>query len=287
MAGKITKLASMDTYVDSNIPYRNFGNYYALFIGKYLTNVIYRTLLKFDTSGILEGKIITRADLVLYIIRNDNPDYPKIYDVYNLQESFNENTVNYINQPAVYPLPLTRFEIRDEVNTFISFDITELFNQWYRGEFPNYGLMIKAADESLDSLVAFYSKDAGNYRYTPRVEVYIEGPVRLDDRLFNSSVENNLITSDMFEYSQVYDVSYASNYTWFVKNTGTVNKCDTVVQVSPNAVDWIDDSALFAVEPGEMVSLVPKTFSRYTRLAYRSSQPGNSTTADIYFQSHA
>jgi hypothetical protein len=72
-----------------------------------------------------------------------------------------------------------------------------------------------------------------------------------------------------------------------VKNTGTVNKCDTVVQVSPNAVDWIDDSALFAVEPGEMVSLVPKTFSRYTRLAYRSSQPGNSTTADIYFQSHA
>ncbi|MBA1335418.1 MAG: hypothetical protein HPY66_1041 [Firmicutes bacterium] len=285
MAAKITKLASMDTCVDSNIPYRNFGNYYALFIGKYLTNVIYRTLLKIDTSGIPEGKIITRVDLILYIIRNDDSTYSKIYNVYNLQEGFDENTVNYVNQPAIYPTPMAQFEITDEVNTFINFDITDLFNQWYNGEFPNYGLMIKAADENLGSLVAFYSKDAGNYRYTPRVEIYIEDPLRLDDRLFNSSAENNLLTSDIYEYSKVYDVSYVSNYTWFVKNTGAINTCDTVIQVSPNGVDWIDDSALFAVEPGEMVSLVPKIFSKYTRLAYKSSRPGSSTVADIYIQS--
>lgn len=285
MAGKITKLASMDTCVDSNIPYRNFGNYYALFIGKYLTDVIYRTLLKFDISGLPEGKIITRADLILYIIRNDNSTYSKMYNVYNLQEDFNEDTVNYINQPAVYPDPLCRFEITNQVNTFIKFDITVLFNLWYNGEFPSYGLMIRAEDENSGSLVAFYSKNAGNYRYTPRVEIYIENPVRLDDRLFFSSLENSLITSDIYKYSKVHDVSCVSNYTWFAKNTGTVNRCDAVIQISPNAVDWIDDSALFTFGPGETAILVPKIFSKYTRLAYKSSQPGSGTFIEIYIQS--
>jgi len=178
MMGMIAQLPIEDTTVNSDMPHENFGNYYALFLGRYEGRAVYRSLLKFDMPVIPGENIITKVELVLYIIRNDYPAYPKVCNVYRLIENFDKSIVNYINQPPTDTIPCATLTIDDEVNAFIKIDVTELYNKWYRGEYPNCGLLLKAVDKNMDSLVAFYSKDFGEQLYSPKLEVSFEEPLR-------------------------------------------------------------------------------------------------------------
>ncbi|WP_054870652.1 DNRLRE domain-containing protein [Caloranaerobacter sp. TR13] len=280
----IKKYTTKDTFVASNYPNKNFSNYYALFIGKYLGSIIYRSLLYFDLSNIPSGFYISKAEILLFIIRNDNPTFPKKFTINRLLENFEEDNVNYSNQPSIDVIPYTTITINDEINSYIKADITELIKDCYYGNFPNYGFLIKSLDENLDSLVAFYSKNCGVREYYPKLEIILDNPASLDNRLFVSSENIIKLTTNIYKYTQPYDVSQFSNYTWFAKNIGNTNDVEVILQISPNSTDWINDSETFIVRPNQIVAIFPKTLSMYSRLAYKSAKIDKPTSIDIYLQ---
>lgn len=284
MPALVVEVPIKDTFVDSSNPTTNYGGYYALLLGNYLGSVVYRSLLQFDSSTLPSGYIITKAELALYIIRNDNPGTAKVYDIFRIRQSFDENTVNYSNQPSIDPVSLASITINNELNSFVKVDITDLVKEWYEGKFVNYGLEMRAADETLSTLVAFDSKECGNEVFFPQLEISLEEPVQISGQRFVEASETGLTTADSFNFSQAYDVSQNVNYTFFVKNTGGLNNANAIIQISPDAVGWTNDSALYIITPGQIASIIPKTFSKYTRLAYKSASNENSTTIDINIQ---
>ncbi len=95
----------------------------------------------------------------------------------------------------------------------------------------------------------------------------------------------NVNTADTYAGSNSQDVSRVPNYTWFIKNTGA-NPATVKLQISPNDVDWIDDGTEQEVESGEAIVLVANVFLRYTRVAYRSTAPGDDTTLELIWQAY-
>ncbi len=277
---------NQDAFVSSYYPTENFGKNLALFVGKFMSSTIYNTLIKFDLSGFPSDYKINKAILSLYIFRNDQPSTSKVYNVYRNLNDFNEDTVNYNNQPSTPSTPLTSVTINNEVNTFVNIDITSLVQNWYKSIYPNYGLKLKAINSTIQSLVAFYSKDSDE-SYPPRLQIFFEPPVQIASRKFESKLEKNLATSDISKYSKTYDVSTVFTYTYFVINMGTTNPCNVAIQISPDGSNWIDDSIVFTVNPNEMIKIVPKTFSCYSRLRYISSSSGNHTNLDLCLQTQA
>lgn len=284
MSISIIKYTSKDTFIASNYPNKNFSNYYALFIGKYLDSIIYRSLLYFNLTNIPTGFFISKAEIFLFIIRNDNPTYPKKFTINRLLKNFEEDNVNYDNQPSIDVIPYTTITINDEINSYIKADITELIKDCYYGNLPNFGFLIKSLDENLDSLVAFYSRNCGVRKYYPKLEITLDNPISLNKRLFVSSEKIVELTTNIYKYTQTYDVSQFSNYTWFIKNIGNTNDVEIISQVSPNSTDWINDSETFIVRPNQIIAIVPKTLSMYSRLAYKPAKIDKYTSIAIYLQ---
>jgi hypothetical protein len=74
-------------------------------------------------------------------------------------------------------------------------------------------------------------------------------------------------------------------YSFFVYNRGPgANKVDARVEVSANGTNWFDDvDTVTGIAVGSVDVLVPQRFLKYTRLSYKSSAAGNSTTIDVLF----
>jgi len=158
------------TNINSNLPNKYFSEYYALFLGKYLNTVIYRSLFRFDLSN-FKNTDISKAELSLFIMRNDNPSYVKKFNVYRIIEDFDITKTNYANQPAIEDIPVSSFEINNQLDEKITIDITKLVRSWCDNSFPNFGLMLKSSDETINSLVAFYSTQSDKTSYIPSLNI--------------------------------------------------------------------------------------------------------------------
>lgn len=287
MAALFVKIPSKDVFVASNLPTENFGGSPYLFCGLYLGNIIYRDLLQFDLSNMPSGYIVTRAELNLYIFRNDFPSVSKTFNIYRVKQSFEENTVTFNSQPVVDTVPYASLTLDNQIATYVTFDVTELAKEWYQGDYVNNGLQIRAINEGQNNIVAFYSKEYSSDIYFPRLEISLDNPIMLSSRRFTSVAQTDLVTGDSYSFSSAYDVSEIGNYTLFVINTGSSDNCDAVIQISPNQTNWINDGNVYNISPGQMIGIVPKTFSRYMRLAYKSTVAGNATTIDCHIQTQA
>jgi len=186
MAQTIIQLPAANCSINSDMPDRNFSDYYALFLGRFQGQAVYRSLFLFEVPILPSGNI-AKVELVLYIMRNDSSDCPKKFSIHRLTESFEQKTVSYDNQPIFDERPYAILTIRDEINTFIRIDITKLYNGWRQGQFPNCGVMLKSSDESRDSLVAFYSKEFENMIFAPRLEVKLRKSLAIEDETRTSN----------------------------------------------------------------------------------------------------
>jgi hypothetical protein len=284
MGSMIFNTALKSVSINSNMPSQNLKGAAFILAGKYLDIAVYRSLLQFDTSSLPAGYIVTNAELLLYINRNDYPDTFKTFDVHRILSSFDEDTVTYNSQPSFSATPEAFFIVGNEINTYLRVDVTKPVKEWYEGRFINYGLLIKASDENSNSLVGFYSRFYSNEALVPILAVSLAEPVQVSGRVFRSSEEVSLLSYDSYSFSKAHDVSQSINYTYFVKNTGKANSCDVIMQVSPDSIDWINDSKLYTIPPDSLIGIIPKTFSKYARIAYKSTQPGSSTNINITLQ---
>ncbi|RUS49103.1 DUF6385 domain-containing protein [Cohnella sp. AR92] len=107
----------------------------------------------------------------------------------------------------------------------------------------------------------------------------------ISQKSFQESASTNLNTADAFTALPAVTTSVLGTYSFFVYNKGPgTNKADARVEVSANGTNWFDDvDTITGIAAGSVDVLVPKTFLKYTRLAYRSSAAGSSATIDVYF----
>jgi len=80
----------LDTYIENNSPTSNYGTSEGLGVGEQKSiTVIYRSLLKFDLSGIPSGSTITSAILTLNSDGQDLSDQSRTMRVYRVLRAWN------------------------------------------------------------------------------------------------------------------------------------------------------------------------------------------------------
>ncbi|MCT4605589.1 MAG: DNRLRE domain-containing protein [Marinisporobacter sp.] len=211
----IEKKPFRDAAINSDMPYENYGDYYALFVGKYMHHSVYRSLLYFDLP-VFEGVgKVKKVELFIYIARNDQPSIKKEFHVYRLKEGFEENTVNYKNQPLIDENLYQTFTINEEIHTYIKVDITKFFSDWYCEKVINHGLMIKASDENKNLLVAFYSKD--HCVDIPKLQINFERFEKKDKAIVKNSKRKNMKPATLYELGNDYfnNKNYEEAYDYY------------------------------------------------------------------------
>ncbi|MBZ4663863.1 MAG: hypothetical protein JG776_1578 [Caloramator sp.] len=147
----------------------------------------------------------------------------------------------------------------------------------------NTDLDIRDLSYNQDSIL-IYGNDGTDKRV---IATDSEGLIKIvtAKRSFESQLNSNLSTSDSYSYISFIDVSMYSDYVFYIKNTGS-NSATIVVEISPtnNADDAITHISDVTVDSGEKELIIPSKFLRYVRLGYKSTNSGQSTTLDVYFQ---
>lgn len=259
-----------DLYVDSNVPAANFGQAQWLYVGTFNPSspVTYRSLLRFDLAAVPADSTLLQATLRLRLARNDYRQNKASIDAHRLEAAFDERVTTWSNQPSCAAAAAASVTLREEVHTVVSWDITELVRDWLDG-WLNHGLCLKAADESSLNLRGFNSKEAADASHWPALMLRLVSRERMYDRGF-TSVAETLAAGPDSQFTSARDNRHLQNPTYFVINDGPGDAVCRV-QVSPDGVHYLDDSADLLVPAASAAALVVSLTARYTRLAYRST----------------
>ena len=138
-----------DAEVDNLNPTVNYG--YSIYLDAGTdNNDILRSYLQFDLSSVPPDAVILDANLGLYfkgiyII----PYLPTQLGLYEVTESWEENTITWDNQPASSTEAEDMQNITDSLKKdFVYWDIDDLVKGWYDGSITNYGMVLRDTDES-------------------------------------------------------------------------------------------------------------------------------------------
>lgn len=157
-----TSLASKKcVYVTKAEPSRNYCDKTSVFTGRFKnSNDIYRFYIKFNLDEIEERvkstMYVESAFLCLQLTRNEVPEVPgtaSLY-LYRLLESFEENKINWSNQPLASSEVDAITAIASAKTGKIQIDITNLVKGWIDSSIPDYGVLIKG-EENINSLLGF------------------------------------------------------------------------------------------------------------------------------------
>ena len=181
----------VDTYISSNGT--NSGEEDKIKIGVERingTDVIHRALLKFDLPTIPSSYTIVDATLNLIGYYDEN------YDEFNSNEqiSIHQLTADWEETSATWSAMNNKYKTNIEnyfhstrsagtisgdtltINSKVSkVDVTDLVQRWYNNE-PNYGLMLKAVNETYNANVKigeYYTKNAQANSYSPQPRLVI------------------------------------------------------------------------------------------------------------------
>ncbi|SFS55498.1 DNRLRE domain-containing protein [Paenibacillus sp. 453mf] len=237
-------LPSDDTFIASSYPTTVFGSYPFLYVGEYVApGDNYRTLLKFDLFVIPQGSDILEAILKLYIFRKDVPG-PIVISVYLNQSDFNQNTVTYLNAPAVTPTGITKTVNDADVNNFISIDITPLAQQWYTNPAANNGITI-IGPENTNSLVGSYSTNFSDSSLYPYLQVTYQEGSNTSDMINEVTQSGDYIINE----SNTLLLDQRILGTFSVENTEFTNGL-AVLQILNGSSIWVDEKSA-EVSPGQ------------------------------------
>jgi len=164
-----------DAYVIDIFSEDNFGDNFFLSVGVF-TVPFARSYLQFDLSPIPLEAVILDANLGLY--------YDSSYELtslpiglYEVTESWEENTLTWDNQPASSN-EVANIQIipASQTNDFVYWYIADLVKGWYEGSITNYGIVLRDTDESSDDGgVEFFSSDCPTASQRPKliIEFYV------------------------------------------------------------------------------------------------------------------
>lgn len=146
---------------------------------------------------------------------------------------------------------------------------------------PNY---IVFQDQPENLKVQIYGRDGSALR---GIKVDSQGNLMASfTKTFTEETITILITPNVFTGSKAQNVSVQSVYSYFIKNDGT-NAAEVKIQISPDDMNWVDDSGITTINSDELKVLVPSKFLKYVRVAFKSSTANQSTSLTIIFQAQS
>lgn len=160
-----------DVYIAEYYPKTNFAKKAHLFCNRFQgCGDIYRSLLKFDLCNLIPpNSTIKCASLYLPIFRNEIPCENTVF-AFRLVEGWEENKVTWNNQPIFAPISVGSVQVESETFDTLCIDLSELVESWYDGFYNNFGILL-SCDESIDSLLGFFSTRYHNSDYWPRLRI--------------------------------------------------------------------------------------------------------------------
>ncbi|ADQ39682.1 hypothetical protein Calkr_0106 [Caldicellulosiruptor acetigenus I77R1B] len=231
----------------------------------------FRSLMFFDTSCIPESCIITKAELVLFKIKDFYPTQDKIIKIHALLDYFSFKTT-YNNIPAYESFfieaPIDNSKITAEVN------VKDIVVRWVDGSLKNKGIIL-FLNENKKSLMAFTSFRFPIRYLRPLLRIEYAMPQIPDIIVSNQTVQIKEQEAILIGTTQVisnsYDTSYILDGTVIAKNEGT-NPTQLTLECSNDNLNWIEDVSVI-LEAGQIKIMVPKYYSKFIR--FKANAIGN------------
>ena len=174
MSFSVNRLEIQDTHILAAYPTTNYNvtNHIRVRNNGY-------ALLQFPTPVLNSGDKIVHAKLVLYpygnydnsldIYTNENSYNPALYiNVHKILRSWDETTATYQNiapDNGFYDSTVQDYRVVDGDDSFYTWDITRLANEWVEGHATNYGILLKYDQPPSDGSVfdSFFCSTNGKY----------------------------------------------------------------------------------------------------------------------------
>lgn len=144
-----------------------------IFLGKFKSSV-YRYYVKTDLTSYSSDMRVVKALFQFFCLKNDNTSGGDI-SVYQVLGLWNEMEIDWSNQPAISDIQAAKAQA-DDAYSWITFDITDLVQQWVDKAIPNYGICLKIEDEMEGQFIVGLNRHCVNLAARPRLIIeYTDG----------------------------------------------------------------------------------------------------------------
>ena len=163
-----------DAYTQSGTPNQNFGGNANLRVASGINSH-----LTFDLSSLPSGTSrndIAKVTLKLWVNTVTTPgsfDVRRITGVWD-EATITSNTAPSLGSAEVIGVTLTA----QDVDSFVTIDLTPLVKDWLDGILPNNGLALVA--NAVNMNVRFDSKENGQTSHEPQLQIFLKGPKGLN-----------------------------------------------------------------------------------------------------------
>ncbi|NGQ95332.1 DNRLRE domain-containing protein [Brevibacillus sp. SYP-B805] len=173
----VTLYPNKDAFVREAVPRLNYGIEEQMYAG-YSGSERFRSFVGFDLDSASIPKTnttIKKAELKLYFDGLNEPT--KSVQVIEPTQDWTEYGITWQNQPFPFGFD-SPTSVYDGINIvmdvggnsrYIAIDVTEAIRKWHEGIKPNFGFIMKALDESENSVVHFLTKEQKSFR--PMLEI--------------------------------------------------------------------------------------------------------------------
>ncbi len=210
-----------DAYVDHDSPDQNYGDGVELWIGFWGLQPM-DSFLEFDISA-YAGRDLDSCFLDLWC--HDRGKTVGVIDtglLYAVAEAWQEKTITFSNRPSLVPGWNPLLYIDGNKDSWWTWDLKYLVNDWLKGVKPNYGMCIQLKYKQLDNYAAFHSSDGPYGPWRPRLRLY-----------FKPQTSLTIVSPNGGENLQAGSVH---NITW--TSTGAIQKVKIIYTPKWSASQW-------------------------------------------------
>ena len=186
---EVGRAKTYECYVDTSSPNTAFGYDDFIYAGNSSLGKT-RTFVKIDLPDLPDNNsIITNATINFYQYQIDmnsgTENYLSLHKVTSDWDNVNRN-ITWNNQPSFESgtvIDYSKFEFNESATTAhaYQFDITRLVKEWYNSTTPNYGVALKAVDETVISRTRMFSAEETTNDLYPRIFVTFKNNKGLED----------------------------------------------------------------------------------------------------------
>ena len=173
-----------DAFTQTSTPNQNFGANANLRVASGVNSH-----LTFDLSSLPLGTSandVAKATLRLWV---NTVTTPGSFDIRRITGVWNESTLTSNGAPSLGSVEISGVTITaQDVDTFVTVDLTPLVKDWINGIIPNNGLAIVA--NAVNTNIRFDSKENGQTSHEPRLEIRLKGPKGLNWKGAWNSITN-------------------------------------------------------------------------------------------------
>ncbi|HKY44877.1 MAG TPA: DNRLRE domain-containing protein, partial [Pyrinomonadaceae bacterium] len=173
-----------DAFTQTGTPNQNFGTNANLRVASGVNSH-----LTFDLSSLPPGTSandVAKATLRLWV---NAVTTPGSFNIRRITGVWNESTLTSNTAPSLGSVEISDVTITaQDVDAFVTVDLTPLVKDWINGIVPNNGLAIVA--NAVNTNIRFDSKENGQTSHEPRLEIRLKGPKGLNWKGAWSSTTN-------------------------------------------------------------------------------------------------